>query len=191
MRKNVFIWVAHPKAQSFCAGLADAYQAGARAAGHYVQRMDLANMDFAEHFDGYEGAPALEKDLLKWQEHIREANHIFIVHPYWWGAMPARAKSVLDRGLTPGFAYKYHKKGVKWDKLLEGKTADVVITSDTPSLIDQYIYHRPGRRVLTNQVLGFCGIAVRKALQFGSVKMANSKRLQKWLGKAEKMGRTL
>ncbi|MEO0412215.1 MAG: NAD(P)H-dependent oxidoreductase [Pseudomonadota bacterium] len=189
MTKKIFIWVAHPKAQSLCGALADAYEASAWNAGAEVKRMDLAQMRFDPHFAGYgKEAPALEPDLAAWQEAVAWADHLFIVHPYWWGGMPTTAKAVLDRALLPGFAYKYHARGVKWDKLLTGKTADAIITSDTPPIIDTLLYLRPGRRVLRNQVLDFCGIKARKILQFGSVKLADSAKRSRWLERAGQLG---
>jgi len=194
MAKKIFIWVAHPKASSLCGSIADAYEAGARARGAEVRRMELSDMAFDLNFDGYTDVygdkkqDALEPDLMQWQDNIRWADHVMIVHPYWWGAMPTKAKAVIDKALTPGFGFKYHRKGVKWDKLLAGKTGDAIITSDTPPLLDTFLYRSPGRRVIRNQVLAFCGIAPRKILQFGSVKMAGDKKIKRWIGKAEKLG---
>ncbi len=152
--------------------------------------MNLADMAFdIENYDGYnKNMPTLEPDLLAWQENISWADHLLFAHPYWWGAMPAKAKAVLDRALAPGFGFKYHHKGIGWDKLLTGKTADVMITSDTPPLIDTLIYWRPGRRVIKNQVLGFCGVKVKNVKQYGSVKLANDKKISGWLKHAGKMG---
>lgn len=189
MPKRIFIWVAHPKPGSLCSGIADAYQAGAERAGAEVRRMDLSDMSFDLNSEGYgSNTPALEPDLAGWQECVRWADHLFIVHPYWWGAMPTKAKAVLDRALTPGFAFRYHRRGVRWDRLLAGKTADAVITSDTPPWLDTLLYWRPARRVLKNQVLGFCGIAARRVLQFGSVKTSSPQKIGRWIGRAERLG---
>lgn len=193
MAKNIFIWVAHPKATNsnagtLCEGLADAYQKGVQEKGATVKRINLGDMSFATDFEDYTSAKALEPDLLSWQTALSWADHIVIIHPYWWGAMPTKAKAVLDRALTPGFAYKYHKKGMKWDKLLTGKTADAIITSDTPPLIDTFIYKKPARRVIKNQVLGFCGIEVKNIIQFGSVKMATPKKRNRWIQQANRLG---
>lgn len=191
MAKRIFIWVAHPKSGSLCGGLADAYQAGSAKGGSNLRRMNLSEMSFDTGFNGYgDGMPPLEPDLQAWQDSIAWADHLLFVHPYWWGAMPTMAKAVLDRALTPGFAFKYHAKGVVWDKLLKGKTADVIITSDTPPLIDTMIYRKPARRVMKNQVLGFCGIKTKKMIQFGSVKIAGKKKIGAWVGRAERMGAT-
>jgi putative NADPH-quinone reductase len=190
MAKQIFIWVGHPKSGSLCEGIADAYQVGAESAGAEIRRINLGNMSFdMDDFTGYSGTmPPLEPDLTAWQEAITWADHLLFVHPYWWGAMPAKAKAVLDRALTPGFGFKYHDKGMGWDKLLTGKTADVIITSDTPPLIDTLLYRKPGRRVIKNQVLGFCGIKTRKNIQFGTIKTADKKKISGWLEKAGKLG---
>lgn len=151
--------------------------------------MDLNAMDFDMTVAGFEGGAAgLEPDLREWQANITWADHLLIVHPYWWGAMPTQAKAVLDRALAPGFGFKYHKRGVAWDKLLTGKTADAIITSDTPPLLDTWLYRKPARRVMKNQVLGFCGIKAKSIVQFGSVKLASPRKIQRWIGAARTMG---
>ena len=189
MAKRIFIWVAHPRANSLCGSIADAYKAGALETGAELRRMDLAEMSFDTAFEGYgEDALPLEPDLLAWQENIAWADHILIVHPYWWGAMPTRAKAVLDRALTPGFGFRYHTGKVAWDKLLKCRTADAIITSDTPPLLDTLLYRRPARRVIRNQVLGFCGIRAKRIIQFGSVKLASPEKIAGWLRRSQRMG---
>lgn len=189
MAKRIFIWVAHPESGSLCGGLADTYQQAAERNGAEVNRIDLSDMSFnIEDISSYIDKTPLEPDLKAWQEGISHADHLLFVHPYWWGAMPAKAKSVLDRALTPGFGFKFHKKGPGWDKLLKGKTADVMITSDTPPLYDALIYRSPARRVIKNQVLEFCGIKTKKIKQFGSVKTASKEKINRWLKQAEHMG---
>ena len=49
-------------------------------------------------------------------------------------------------------------------------------------------YRKPARRVIKNQVFGFCGIKTKHCLQFGSVKMASDKKINSWITKAEKLG---
>lgn len=192
MVKNILIWVAHPKAMNkgsgtLCESLANVYQQVVEEQGANTRRINLGDMSFTAEFDGYANAHALEPDLIDWQKAITWADHIVIIHPYWWGAMPTKAKAVLDRALTPGFAYKYHSKGMGWDKLLKGKTADVIITADTPRLIDTLVYKKTGRRVLKNQVLGFCGIKAKKIVHFGSVKLATPKKINHWLVQVKKI----
>jgi NAD(P)H dehydrogenase (quinone) len=189
MTKKIFVWSAHPRAGSLSDALADAYAAGAQQGGAEVRQLNLSDMTFGTDFPGYTDAtPPLEPDLKAWQDNIVWADHLFFVHPYWWGAMPSKAKAVLDRALLPGFAFKYHDKKVAWDKLLTGKTADAIITSDTPPLIDTLLYRKPARRVLKTQVLGFCGVKVRKVIQLGSVKTSTPARINSWIERARQMG---
>lgn len=189
MAKKIFIWVGHPRAGSFCEGLADAYQKAAEDAGAEVRRLNLSVMTFDPAFEGYvKPMPALEPDLVAWQDAISWADHVLFVHPYWWGAMPAKAKAVLDRALLSGFGFKYHGQGIGWDKLLTGKTADAIITSDTPPWLDTLLYRKPARRVMKNQVLGFCGIKTKHIVQFGTIKTASPEKLQKWITKAARLG---
>lgn len=189
MAKRIFIWVAHPKPGSLNAALAERYAQGATAQGAEVRIMNLSDMQFDTEFVGHHGKTApLAPDLQTWQDNVGWADHVLIVHPYWWGAMPARAKAVLDMALLPGFGFKYHGRGMGWDKLLSGRTGDAIITSDTPPLLDTLLYRRPARRVMRNQVMKFCGIAPRAIVQMGSIKLAKAGQVDKWLARAQRMG---
>lgn len=187
MDRKIFVWTAHPKANSLCASLADAYASGAARAGASVRVQPLWEMEVPADGPG-DGKDPLNADLTRWQDNVAWADHIFIVHPYWWGAMPGKAKAVLDRALVSGFGYRYRPRGLGWDKLLTGRTAEAIITSDTPPFIDTLFYHRPGRRVLRNQVLGFCGVDVKRVLQIGPIKTAKEATIARWLQLAERMG---
>ncbi len=191
MARRVFVWAAHPRAGSLCEGLAQAYADGARDEGADVRLLKLSEMAFdVGGFAGY-GAPnpPLEPSLQAWQEATTWCEHMLWVHPYWWGAMPAQAKAVLDRALVPGFGFKYRDKGLLWDKLLTGRSADVIITSDTPPLWDTLVYGRPGRRVARNQVLSFCGVRCQQVRQWGPVKTATPEHRAAWVAEAHRMGR--
>ncbi|RED15132.1 NAD(P)H-dependent oxidoreductase [Parasphingopyxis lamellibrachiae] len=189
MAKKVFIWSAHPRAGSLSDALADAYAMGAEQGGAEVRQLNLSAMTFSADFPGYTDTRSpLEPDLKAWQDNIAWADHLLFVHPYWWGAMPGRAKAVLDRALLPGFGFKYHREGLGWDKLLKGKTADTIITSDTPPWYDTLRNRKPGRRVLKNQVLGFCGVKVRKIIQLGPVKTSKPTKIEGWIARAQRMG---
>jgi NAD(P)H dehydrogenase (quinone) len=46
------------------------------------------------------------KDVEEQQKKIHDADTIILIHPTWWGGMPAMLKGYLDRVFTIGFAYK-------------------------------------------------------------------------------------
>ena len=189
MPKKIFIWVGHPRATSFSHGLADAYQQAAEAKGAEVRRMNLADMDFdMDLTEGYHSRKTLEPCLEEWRENLSWCEHTAWIYPYWWGGMPAKMKGVIDRSFLPGFAMKYHENDPWWDKLLAGRTGDVLITSDSPGFFDTLRYGAPGRKQVKRLVLEFSGIKVRKMKQFGTVKTASERKLKRWIAEAAKLG---
>ena len=60
--------------------------------------------------------------------------------------------------------------------------------AEVPPLIDTLLYRSPARRVIKNQVLGFCGIKARNVVQFGSVKLAGAEKIRRWIDRGRRMG---
>jgi NAD(P)H dehydrogenase (quinone) len=73
---------------------------------------------------------ALSNDIKNEIEKISWADHIIFQFPLWWFSTPAMLKGWLDRILVKGFAYDSGK--VFADGLLQGKTAAVVVTTQSP-----------------------------------------------------------
>ncbi len=99
----------HPNPASFCAAVAQQFNAGAAAAGHSVELGDL----HAEGFDPRWSIADTErdegsntpKDILTEQARIERADAICLVFPlYWWG-MPAMTKGWVDRVWAWSWAY--------------------------------------------------------------------------------------
>lgn len=190
MSARIFIWVGHPRENSLSHGMADAYQRGAEAEGAEIRRMQLHEMDFDPDLTfGYQQRKTLEPCLEAWQEHVTWASHVCWAYPYWWGSMPAKMKGVIDRAFLPGFAMRYHETGPWWDKLLKGRSADVLITADSPAWFDRLAYGRPGKNQVENLVLKYAGIKPVHTLQVGTVKTARPGKVEHWLKQAEARGR--
>jgi len=85
-------------------------------------------------------------------------------------------KGLLDRVILPGFAFRYHKKGVFWDRLLAGRSADVVVTMDTPPWYLRAVYGDPVGRRWRRQVLGFCGFNPIRVFRFGPTRQGQAKK---------------
>lgn len=189
---NVLIILGHPDAQSLCHALAEAYRKGARETGAHVTLLELGKL----HFDpilhkGYREVQELEPDLLRAQQLIKEANHIVVIYPSWWGAMPALLKGFFDRVLVPGFAFKYREKSPFWDKYLKGKTARIIITMDAPSLWNRIMYHRANIFAVKVATLQYCGIKPVRVTTFDNVRMSVPERRAKWLQQARELGQRL
>ncbi|MBD2847583.1 NAD(P)H-dependent oxidoreductase [Paenibacillus sp. IB182496] len=190
MPQNMLIVNGHPYAQSYCAALADAYAAGARAGGANVQRLELHELKFDPNLrHGYASRMELEPDLVAAQEQIRRADHLVWVYPIWWGAMPAQLKGFIDRVFLPGFAYKYRTDSVLWDKLLQGKSARLIVTMDTPGWYNRLFYKQAGHIVMKRNILGFCGIKPVRITSLGPVRGSSDTRRARWLEQVKLLGR--
>jgi putative NADPH-quinone reductase len=101
--------------------------------------------------------------------------------------MPALMKGFFDRVFLPGFAFKYRGSSLP-DKLLSGRTAQLMVTMDTPPWFYRWIYRMPGHNQMKRSILEFCGIKVLKISEFGPVKGSNQKQREKWIAKAKELG---
>jgi putative NADPH-quinone reductase len=73
---------------------------------------------------------SLSSDIKRELEKIAWASHIIFQFPLWWFSVPAILKGWLDRELVKGFAYDAGK--VFHQGLLKGKTASLVVTTQSP-----------------------------------------------------------
>ncbi len=189
---NVLVILGHPRAESFCGALAEAFCQGASASGVQLRRLDLSRLDFDPdvHTPSPNDQP-LELDLCRARELFLWADHLVFVYPTWWGTAPALLKGFLDRLMAPGFAFKTCAGGTGYQGLLQGRSAQLITTMDTPPLVHRLLYRQPGKNALARATLGFCGIRPVRSLVFGSVKHASADQRAAWLARAERQGRRL
>lgn len=187
--KRILMIIGTPKSDSLCHALAEAYALGARTEGHVVRQIRLGEITFDPVLhEGYDQTQTLEADLLEAQRQIHWAEHLVFVYPVWWGGLPALLKGFLDRVLLPGFAFKYRSNSQLWDKLLSGRTADLLVTQDTPSWYFRWVYGAPAHRQMKRTILGFCGIKTRRLAEFSPVRPSSETQRQNWLRRAELLG---
>jgi len=188
MNKNILVILGHPDTDSFCGSLSKAYIDSAKKHGSEVRQLHLGELKFDPIlWTGYNKIQELEPDLVNAQELIQWSNHIVFVYPNWWGAMPALMKGFFDRVFLPGFAFKYRGSSLP-DKLLSGRTAQLMVTMDTPPWFYRWIYRMPGHNEMKRSILEFCGIKVVKISEFGPVKGSNQKQREKWIAIAKDLG---
>lgn len=185
----MLLLLAHPRRDSLCGALADAYAEGALLAGADLRRIDLAALDFAPNVTEVSPRDQVPEDGLRAaMEAIVWAEHIVIVFPTWWGTMPAVLKAFLDRALVPGFAFADREHGEGWVRLLAGRSAHLITTMDTPPWVYRWIYRSPGLNGLAKATLGFCGIAPARRTIFGPVKDSDPATRAAWLLAAREAG---
>ncbi|MDH4870328.1 NAD(P)H-dependent oxidoreductase [Pseudomonas sp. BN515] len=188
--KRILMILGTPKGGSLCHALSDAFAQGARSEGHVVRLLKLGEMQFDPVLrQGYDQSQNLEPDLLEAQRQIHWAEHLVFVYPVWWGGLPALLKGFFDRVFLPGFAFRYRgQQSQAWDKLLTGRTADLLVTLDTPPWYFRWIYGAPAHRQMVRTILGFCGIKTRRLTEFSPVRPSSEEQRQTWLRKAETLG---
>lgn len=188
--KKILLILGHPRRDSLCGALADAYAEAACAAGAELQRLTLADMAFDPVLHaGYRGEQALEPDLAAARDAILWAEHLVFVYPTWWGGLPALLKGFVDRVFLPGFAFKYRKDSPWWDRLLAGRSARLLVTMDTPPFFYRWLYRMPGHNQMKRTVLEFCGVKPVRIDSFGPVKGSTPGRRARWLEAARRAGR--
>jgi NAD(P)H dehydrogenase (quinone) len=190
--KKILIINGHPKRNSFCQSLADAYQRGSKLGGHEFEVLHLRDLEFNLNLsDGYSLKTELEPDLIKAQQLITWANHVVIIHPVWWGSVPALLKGFFDRTLTSGFAFKHRENSHLWDKLLSGKTGHLIYTGDTPTWVYKLFYKTPSIHQVKKITLEYCGIKSVKVTAIAPVRKSTQKFREQWLSKIEETAKNL
>jgi NAD(P)H dehydrogenase (quinone) len=186
---RTLIILGHPDKKSLCAALADNYEKGAREKGGDVMRVNISDLRFDPNLKyGYRQIQNLEPDLLEAQRLLKWANHIVIVYPVWWGGVPAILKGFLDRTLLPGFAFKFRENSNGWDKLLNGRSGRLIVTSDSPVWWMYLNYFHPAVNMMKKTVLEFCGVSPVTVTSFGSVKNASNKKREDMLYSIYRVG---
>jgi putative NADPH-quinone reductase len=182
--KNVLVISAHAPLGSLGAALAETYANQARQGGHQVNLLNLNLLQFDPVLrEGYRGVQPLEPDLLAAQDAIRWAEHLVFIYPIWWASVPAVLKGFLDRVFLPGFAFKYRPGKSFPEKLLQGRSAHIVATMDTPPWYFRWLYSAPGLRQMKKNTLEFCGVQPVKTLALGPVLGSSAQQRAAWVEK--------
>jgi len=186
----------HPDASSphLCHALAQAYAEGARAAGHEVRQVEVAQLDFALLRSQQEWEHGiLPATLQAAQDDIGWAQHIVLFFPLWLGDMPALLKGFLEQVARPGFAFKAEKNDSGSNpfgrKGLAGRSARVVVTMGMPALVYRWYFRAHSVKSLERNVLGFVGIAPVNETLIGMIDKLGEAGVKKWLGKIRALGR--
>src|SRR3954469_13003327 len=150
MGKRIVIIQGHPDAEGkhLCHTLSDAYAAGAESAGHGVQHIDVAQLEFPilrtkAEFEHGPVPPAVASA----QQTIDAADHLLIIFPLWLGGMPALLKAFFEHIFRPGFAFQYTKRGFP-QKRLKGRSARIVVTMGMPVLVYRWYFRAHGLKNL-------------------------------------------
>ena len=107
---KVLVLYCHPDPASFCAAIRDRVMAQLPLIGAEARLTDL----YAEGFDpvlrgvdlaGYTAVPGNAAAVAVHAENLLWCDRLVVIHPTWWGGLPAMLKGWMDRVLLPGVAF--------------------------------------------------------------------------------------
>ena len=185
---KIFILLGHPKSDTLSGEFATVYEAEAKAAGHEVKRLNIGDLAFDPILhNGYRSIQELEPDLKLVQESIRWCDHFVFVYPVWWSATPALVKGMFDRMWLPGFAFRFHKNGLGWDKLLKGRTARVIALSKMNPWAIRFMFGDHTNEI-SHATFEFSGLKVRLT-EIGDSEKLTDRQKQNWFKKVGALAR--
>lgn len=187
--RNILILDGHPDAASgrFVHALAEAYRNGAVAAKHDARIVRLADLDFPllrseADYEKAEPSDAVRQcqGLIEW------AQHVVVLYPLWLGSMPALLKALLEQVFRPGFAFA---RSGRWPKkLLEGRSARIVVTMGMPAPIYKWFYRAHSLRSFKRNILEFVGFRRVRSTVIGGVATLSAAQRATWLKSLHDLG---
>ncbi len=190
--RKILILNGHSAEASLSAALTQAYAEAAQKAGHEVRQHAVSAMQFDMDFGAgsYKVAKPLEPDLEAFLKDLEWADHLVMSTPMWWGSLPAKLKGLFDRAFIPGRTFDTRQTNALGlpKPMLTGKTARVLMTSDTPPLLLWLFYGDAIKKTLRRQILGFVGITPTRFTTFAPATDSDRSRVTGWMKKAAALG---
>ena len=179
-----------PDRSRFIHALAEAYEAGAREAGHEVRRITVAELDvtFVRTAADYRAARP-SPVILACQDSLAWAEHWVILYPLWMGSMPALLKAFFEQVGRPGFAYAEGDGRGRPRKLLTGRSARIIVTMGMPAFFYRWYYRAHSLKSLERNILAFVGVSPVRSTVIGMVETAPAATRAKWLARMRRHGK--
>lgn len=188
---NILYVNGHPYDKSFNAAIMKSYTDAINTQKHTVKTLELGKLSFDPVLRyGYSEFMDEDKDIKKSQELILWADHIVFSYPIWWGMMPSLLSGWIARTFVP--RQSYHFTGiVSVEKLLKGKTSDIIVTARAPIIAWPYLNN--ATNPLTRNLFFLTGIKKRKILRHDwmTLKPDTQARREKFLAKVARVAASL
>lgn len=177
-----------PEPKHFIHAAAEAYGEGARAGGHEVRLIRIADLDFPliRSFNQWNNTPP-PNSVAEAQADFKWAEHVAILYPMWLGDVPALLKAFLEQVCRPNFAFRYRENGMP-EKLLTGRSARVIVSMGMPAFFYTLVYRAHSLKSLERNILKFVGFGPVRHSIIGAVE-ASAKAREKWLKRLHELGR--
>ncbi len=155
----MLIIYAHPNKLGHCGLILSEVKKGLEEKKVPFEVLDLYEMGYdpvmrpEEHYTS--GNSEVSEENQKIQEMIKNEDRFIFIYPTWWNGPPAILKGFLDRVMLPRFAFVY--EGGLPKPLLKGK-AVVFTSTGAPRFVARWYFKDGSLKMLTRDVLRFCGI---------------------------------
>lgn len=193
MPQRIFILNGHPGPSSITRQAVERYASAATAAGHEVRLSHLADLVFDPDRGkaGYADPKPLEPELETALENLEWCSHFVMAFPLWWGGFPAKLKGWIDRVFLNGRTFTTDETTAMGlpAPLLKGRSARVLITSDTPRSFLWLAYGDAILRQVKGQILGFCGFKPVRVTWVAPASHPTPGAVDKLLAKMDALGR--
>jgi putative NADPH-quinone reductase len=164
-----------------CHALADAYAQGAHEAGHQVDRIDIAGLNFP--FLRSLADSELPEMLVAAKAALLAADHIVVIFPYWIRFMPVPLKAFFQQIMRPRIPFKYEKE--PHPKLFKGRSARIVATLEP---LRTFLFGSANDIRRLRRDLSLVGIAPIYVSRFRMFPMFGMADTQKWLRQMRELG---
>ena len=197
MTRRILVVIGTPLPTTLTHALAAAYVASARRAGAEVRVIDLAVDPIPDHPRSRAELRAprdtadrpLDPVVGRYFDDVLWADHLVILHPQWWGTVPAALKAFIDRVFLSGAAFRYRERSSIPERLLAGRTARLVMTMDSPRWWNRFAYRNAAETSLTRATLGYCGVRTVGVTRFTPVRFSDEAARERWLVRVGRLGR--
>ena len=189
MVKKIFVLNGHPAGRSLSFQFAQAYADAARGQGHDVKLLNISALEFDPDFGAskYAEHKPLEPDLEQVMQSIEWADHVVLTTPMWWGGLPAKLKGLIDRSFLPGRTFDTKGSGLP-KPMLKGRSARVILTSDTPGWYFRLVYRSALHWQLRRQIFGFVGLTPTRITHFAQSSHPKDGQVTAWLASVAQLG---
>ena len=188
MTKTIVIINGNPQSGRFSDALADAYARGAEGAGHAVERVDVASLDFEIMRDAKAWEKSSPASLKPAQDAIARADHMVFIYPLWMGTMPALLKAFLEQVTAGGFAIEPTEDGKGFRQKLKGKSARIFVTMGMPAPLYRYWFGAHSLKSLERNILRLTGVSPVRDTLIGLIENRSDASRQRLLKRVEAMG---
>jgi NAD(P)H dehydrogenase (quinone) len=163
--QKALVLMAHPAESSLTRAVTSAIIDALKARGHDAEMVDLAAERFnpifgpADHA-AFAGKASLPDDVRKEQRRINRADHLILVYPVYWWAMPALLKGWIDRVFVAGWAFDEDAEGHITKRLGRLKVSLVAIAAASEATYVRRGYREAMKVQIEDGIFDFCGAAV-------------------------------